>query len=157
MLRTTLAELLPVHRIKVPLRAKDKAGLIEELADSLAKACGVGESAKEDMRMAVLAREAVLSTGIGGGVALPHGRSEAIGELAVFGGRTDGPVDFEAVDGRPVEIIVLVVGPESASDEHIGALSRIGRLFRSDSLKQELIAAESAEDFHDAIRRAETS
>lgn len=150
-----LTELLSAERVKIPLEASDKRGLIEELSSLVARVSGVPESA-DDIRDAVLEREAVLSTGIGGGVAIPHGKSSAVGELVLVAGRTEEPVDFEALDTQPVRLLVMLVGPESAAGLHIKVLSRISRLLRQDSLRERLIAAPSAEEFLSVIQDAES-
>jgi mannitol/fructose-specific phosphotransferase system IIA component (Ntr-type) len=150
-----LADLLPVERIRVPLESTDKRGLIEELCGLLRVSCGASPEDEREILDAVLAREAVLSTGIGGGVAIPHGKSEAVGDLVLVAGRTRSPVDFDSLDERPVSIVLLLVGPESAAGLHVKALSRISRVLRSESLRERLVAAETAIAFHDALRAAE--
>ncbi len=150
-----LAELLSPERVKIPLVATDKRGLIEELADLVAEVADVPEEA-ETIREAVLEREAVLSTGIGGGVGIPHGKTSKVGELVLVAGRTPRPVDFEALDSRPVQILMMLVGPESAAGLHIKVLSRISRLLRQEELRERLLRAEDAEGFLSVLRDAES-
>jgi len=150
-----LTDLLSPDRIKIPLQSGDKPGVIAELSEFLADGCELDSNGREEILRAVLAREEVLSTGIGGGLAIPHGRSEAIDQLVLVAGRTAEPIDFGALDGRPVQIILLLVGPESESDRHIKVLSRIGRLLRSKDVRNDLIAAESSAAFYDVLKRAE--
>jgi len=153
----TLADLLSPDRIKIPLLSKDKLGVIAELSEFLAEVCGVGQDERADIRKAVLAREAVLSTGIGGGLAIPHGRSESLQHLVLVAGRTLEPIDFDAIDGRPVELVLLLVGPESEADQHVSVLSRIARLLRSEAVRNDLVASESSAAFYDVLREAEKS
>lgn len=150
-----LTELLSPDRVKIPLSATDKRGLIEELADLVAEVAGVPEEAPT-IREAVLEREAVLSTGIGGGVAIPHGKTTKVGDLVLVAGRTVRPVDFEALDSRPVQILMMLVGPESAAGLHIKVLSRISRLLRQDALRERLLQAEDAQGFLSVLRDAES-
>ncbi len=150
-----LTELLPPEHVKIPLASADKAGLIDELATFLARVSGVPEEA-EAIREAVLEREKVLSTGIGGGVAIPHGKTGRVEGLVLVAGTTRDPVDFEALDDRPVRLLMMLVGPESAASLHVKVLSRIGRLMRREELRDRLIAAETPEAFLSVIRRAET-
>ena len=157
MSQILLTDLLTTDRIRVPLDAEDKPGLIEELCAFLATSCGVGPEEEAKLRDAVFERETVLSTGIGSGVAIPHGKTEAVDDLLLVAGRTKVPVDFDALDERPVRLVLLLVGPESAAGLHVKVLSRIGRLLRSPELRARLAEAESAEAFHDALRQAETA
>lgn len=157
MSQLLLADLLTPERIRIPLQARDKTGIIEELCAFLARGSGATPDEEEEIRQAVLEREKVLSTGIGGGVAIPHGKSEAVEDLVLVAGRTAAPVDFEALDERPVRIVMLLVGPESAASLHVKVLSRISRVLRSPELRDRLAGAESPEAFHEILRRAETA
>jgi fructose PTS system EIIBC or EIIC component len=149
-----LTELLSVERIKIPLQAQTKDDLLRELVDVCADAHGIEDRA--DMLRAVREREAVLSTGIGHGVAIPHGKSAAVGVLRMAAGRAATPIDFDALDGDPVSLFFLLVGPESAAGPHIKALSRISRLVRRDDVRERLVSATTAEEFLHALREAET-
>ena len=150
-----LSELLPPERIRIPLQAKSKDDLLDELVGIL-QANGEAGDAGEVLR-AVREREAVLSTGIGSGVAIPHGKSPEVSSLCMAAGVTAEPVDFEALDGRPVNLLFLLVGPDSAAGEHVKALSRISRLVRSDSFRTRLATASSPEEFHAILAEAEQS
>jgi fructose PTS system EIIBC or EIIC component len=149
-----LTELLAVERIKIPLQAQTKDDLLRELVDVCANAHGIEDRA--DMLRAVREREAVLSTGIGHGVAIPHGKTATVGGLRMAAGRSEEPIDFDALDGEPVRLFFLLVGPESAAGPHIKALSRISRLVRRDDVRERLVSATSAEEFLQALQEAET-
>ena len=155
MSHPVLASLLTTDRVLIPIEARDKRGVLEEMCAFLADRAGVEARQAEEILAAVLDREKVLTTGIGGGVAIPHGRSESLDDLVLVAGRTAGPVEFEALDGRPVRIVMLLVGPESAAGRHVQALSRIGRLLRSVSLRESLVRAATPDDFVEALRVAE--
>jgi mannitol/fructose-specific phosphotransferase system IIA component (Ntr-type) len=148
-----LTELLSIERIKIPLESQNKDDLLRELVNV---AAGPGASDREDLLRAVREREAVLSTGIGHGVAIPHGKSSAVNDLRMAAGRSARPVDFDALDGEPVSLFFLLVGPESAAGPHIKALSRISRLVRKDEVREKLVAARDAAEFLDALREAES-
>ncbi len=148
-----LSELLSTNRIKVPMGSRSKDDILRELVSLVAD--GRGEADGEAILAAVREREQVLSTGIGGGVAIPHGKSPHVDQLLLAAGVTREPVDFDALDGQPVQLFFLLVGPESAAGAHVKALSRISRLLRRDQLRQELIAARSAEDFLRMIAASE--
>lgn len=147
-----LTELLTPERIKIPLEARSKEELLRELVSAVT---GSDREDHDDVLRAVREREAVLSTGIGHGVAIPHGKSAAVGELRMAAGRTREPIDFDALDGQPVSLVFLLVGPESAAGPHIKALSRISRIVRRDDVRDRLIAASSADEFLQALQDAE--
>lgn len=149
-----LTELLSVERIRIPLQARTKDELLEELVSVCADCNDIED--REDVLRAVREREAVLSTGIGHGVAIPHGKSAAVSQLRMAAGRSAEPVDFDALDGEPVSLFFLLVGPESAAGPHIKALSRISRLVRQDEVRQRLIAAQTPEEFLHTLQEAES-
>lgn len=155
MAQLLLVDLLTPDRIKIPLESVDKAGLIAELCALLARAEGLDEAEEAEIRQAVLDREEVLSTGIGGGVAIPHGKSGAVEDLVLVAGRTKKAVDFDALDARPVRIVLLLVGPESAAGLHVKVLSRISRVLRSRELRERLVEASTPEEFLAILRDAE--
>jgi len=148
-----LTELLTPDRIRIPLRAENKDALLRELVQVLAADRSIDES---EVLRAVRERESVLSTGIGHGVAIPHGKSSAVPELRMAAGLTASPIEFDALDGQPVALFFLLVGPETAAGPHIKALSRISRLVRRDDVRDRLIGAKSSAEFLEALRDAET-
>ena len=148
-----LSELLSTARVKVPLTATTKDDLLEELVGLLVQD-HCAEDPAEVLRV-VREREAILSTGIGSGVAIPHGKSPVCTGLSIAAGVTSGPVDFDALDGEPVRLVFLLVGPETAAGAHIKALSRISRLVRKDAVRERLMGAGSAQEFFDVLREAE--
>ncbi|MGH7533652.1 MAG: PTS sugar transporter subunit IIA, partial [Gemmatimonadales bacterium] len=115
-----LTDLLHPDRVRVPLAGRDKPGILRELSRLLAERTGGQE---EDILRAVEEREAVLSTGIGYGVAIPHGRATSVPELSLVAGATTTGIDFDSVDGVPVRLFFLLVGPENAAGHHVKALS----------------------------------
>ena len=139
-----LSEFLSPDHVVVPLSARDKTGVLAELTRVLvAKVGGSYEAILE----AVTERESVLSTGIGEGVAIPHARSAAAPELGVVGGVNPIPVPFDAIDGRPVQLFFLIVGPEAAAGPHVKALSRIAHVVRHEEVRRRLIGARTATEF----------
>jgi fructose-specific phosphotransferase system IIA component len=148
-----LTELLTPEWIKIPLEARTKDDLLRELVGVIVQTDGVDDP--QDVLRAVREREAVLSTGIGNGVAIPHGKSSAVPRLRMAAGLSREPVDFDALDGQPVNLFFLLVGPESAAGSHIKALSRISRLVRKESVRGRLAAARDANEFFEALRDAE--
>jgi fructose PTS system EIIBC or EIIC component len=148
-----LSELLTPERIKIPLVSVTKDDLLGELVQVVGSTTPVHDI--NDVLRAVREREEVLSTGIGNGVAIPHGKSAAVPSLAMAAGVTREPVDFEALDGKPVSLFFLLIGPESAAGQHVKALSRISRLLRRDSFRQRLCDAATPEEFFEVLREGE--
>jgi fructose-specific phosphotransferase system IIA component len=150
-----LTDLLTPDRIRIPLRSTDKDELLEELVDLVGNSSVVKD--KSEVLRAVREREEVLSTGIGSGVAIPHGKSGGISELALVAGVKPNGIDFEALDGKPVSLFFLLVGPESAAGQHVKALSRISRLLRRDSFRVRLMESGSPDEFYSIIAEAEAT
>jgi nitrogen PTS system EIIA component len=148
-----LGDLLQPIRIRVPLAGRDKSAVLRELA-GLAVADGGGGQFQDVLR-AVEAREAVLSTGIGYGVAVPHGTSPTLPDLRLVAGTTAEPVGFDSLDGQPVRLFFLLVGPEHSAGAHVKALSRIVRLVRREPFRQRLLAARDADEFYRFLCDAE--
>jgi mannitol/fructose-specific phosphotransferase system IIA component (Ntr-type) len=148
-----LTELLTADRVRIPLQARSKESLLRELVDIVA--ADESEADRREILRAVEEREAVLSTGIGHGVAIPHGKSQVVGELRMAAGTTVEPVEFDALDGQPVGLFFLLVGPETAAGPHIKALSRISRLVRRDDVRDRLAHARTPAEFLHALHEAE--
>ena len=150
-----LSELLTADRVKVPLGSRSKEEMLRELVE-----LAVGDRGSrvvETVLAAVRDREGVLSTGIGGGVAIPHGKTTAIDQLVMAAGLARDPVEFDALDAQPVELFFLLIGPESASGAHVKALSRISRLLRREPLRNALRAAGDPEAFLRIVRESEAA
>lgn len=146
-----LTELLAPDRIKVPLTASDKAGVLRELTELLAAA---GGHQPAPLLTAVLAREELLSTGIGHGIAIPHAKAD-VGQLSMVSGSLPAGIEFDALDAEPVRLFFLLIGPESAAGEHVKALSRIARLVRRESVRDALLGAATPAEFYQILVEAE--
>ena len=150
-----LTDLLDSERVRVPLAASQKDELLRELVDLV---MGPGQEAvSEEVLRAVLERETVLSTGIGGGVAIPHAKTDAVSSLRIAAGRTAHGVEYDALDGEPVRLCFLLVGPESDASAHVKALSRIARVVRRESVREKLNQAANAEEFLRVLDQAEAA
>ena len=139
----TLLEILSGDSIIVDLKGNTKEEILEELEGA------VDESKITDRQKvleAVLQREEIMSTGIGHGIAIPHGKSEFVKELGgVLGIKRDG-VDFDSLDGRPTFIFFLLVSPMDVSGPHIKALARISRLLKGEEFRKRLIDVGSRDE-----------
>ena len=149
-----LTDLLTPERIKIPLVASEKDALLRELVELVGNENGADPAQILD---AVREREKVLSTGIGNGVAIPHGKSASVGQLTLAAGVARDGVDFEALDGKPVQLFFLLVGPESAAGDHVKALSRIARLLQRDTFRTRLCSASHPDEFYAIVSEAETT
>jgi nitrogen PTS system EIIA component len=147
-----LTELLRPDRVVMPLAARDKKSAIAELTRHLTESCGGNF---EEVLKAVEEREAVLSTGIGFGVAIPHARSPEVRELSLVCGVSPSPVPFDSIDGEPVRLFFLIVGPESTAGQHVKVLGRIARLVRRENLRQRLCDAKTPDEFYSVLLEAE--
>lgn len=134
----TLMEILSGKSIIVGLSGQTKQEILEELVDALEVGDKITD--REKVLEAVFQREEIMSTGIGHGIAIPHGKSEYVKELGgVLGIKQEG-VEFDSLDGQPTFIFFLLVSPMDVSGPHIKALARISRLLKGEDFRKELIA-----------------
>ena len=147
-----LTDLLTPDGVRVPLASSDKAGVLRELTQLLASQVGADAEA---LLAAVLVRERKLSTGIGHGIAIPHAKSPLLDRLYLVCGSSPAGIDFGSLDGAPVHLLFLLMGPESAAGDHVKALSQIAGVVRRETLRQELIEAPNSDVFRQTLREAE--
>ena len=150
-----LTEILKPQNIKVPLQAKVKSEAIKELVDLLAANGDVLDAPK--VLEAVLDREATRTTGIGNGLAIPHGKCTGTDHLVMAIGRPATPIDFQAIDGRPVNLIWLLSSPPDKTGPHIHALARISRLMTIDRFRQALAQAKTPDEIYQSIVQQENA
>ena len=148
-----LLDILSEKSVIVGLQGETKEEIIEELVDSLEK--GVAISDREKVLQSVLDREKIMSTGIGDGIAIPHGKSDAVITLSAAIGTQKRGANFEALDGEPAYVFFLLVSPANISGPHIKALARISRLLKNEDFKKRLTAASSPEELIGEISEEE--
>lgn len=141
-----ILDILDPRAIRVPLASTEKREAIRELVDLLAETGQV--SAAENVDRVVWEREQQRSTGIGEGLAIPHGKTDATDRLVMAIGRPAEPMDFGSVDGKPVRLLVLLASPPQNTADHIQALGRVTRLMSDAEFRGRMYRAESAEDLH---------
>lgn len=144
-----LMEILSVNRIKIPLANTKKEKIIEEMVGVIADSVKLEN--KAEILKAVLDREAVMSTGVGDEVAIPHGKSENLTEIIAALGITKDPIDFNSLDDRPVRLIWLLIGPQDKTGPHLKALSRISRLMHKKEFRERLIQTAAPKEAMDVI------
>lgn len=133
-----IANFLERNCVVLSMRVKSKKQALEELADHAAEATGLSERRIFDV---LLERERLGTTGVGGGIAIPHGKLSELDRLFACFARLDESVDFDAVDDKPVDLIFLLLAPESAGADHLKALARISRVLRDDCICEKLRTA----------------
>jgi PTS system fructose-specific IIC component len=135
------------------LRGKQKEEVINELIDLFKQDTRVNDV--EKVRTAVLDREKIMSTGVGKGFAIPHGKTDAINEIIAAFGKTDSPIDYQALDNKPVNLVFLLVGKDNLVSTHIKLLSRISRMMNKDEFREGLLKANSSEDIFELFKKEE--
>jgi fructose-specific phosphotransferase system IIA component len=149
-----LTQILKLECVKVPLEGKDKTAVITELVELLDKQGFLSD--KPMVLDSVLAREKTRSTGIGSGVAIPHGKCKGVNDLVMAMGVTAAPLDFDSADGAGVSIIALLVSPAEKTGPHIQMLARISRLMLDEALRKKIEESKSAKELYDLIKQKES-
>jgi PTS system nitrogen regulatory IIA component len=137
-----LTDLVAPNAIVPALKVNGKKQAIQELAGKAAKLSGQNERLIFDTLMQ---REKLGSTGVGNGIAIPHGKLPKLEKLFGLFARLDRPIDFEALDGQPVDLIFLLLAPEAAGADHLKALARVARLLRDADVVRKLRDSRDAE------------
>jgi len=137
-----LLEFIDSKNVVVDLKALDKKGVLEELAAPLAAAAGMGAA---DMVRVLMERERLGSTGIGGGIGIPHGKLKKLDNLVMGFGLSRRGVPFDAIDGKPAHIFFVLITPENSTGLHLKVLARISRLLKNEPFKERLKTATDAE------------
>jgi PTS system nitrogen regulatory IIA component len=144
-----IMDILVRDAVILNLDVRSKREALVEMSAALAK---VEPQIEADRLLEVLLeREALQSTGIGEGVAIPHGKMAGLDRLVASFARSPGGIDFESIDGRPTQHFFLLVVPEHSGGQYLKALARISRFFRDAAFRQQLVEAESLEDVVRAI------
>jgi len=150
-----LSKILTAERIRVPLSGADKTSVITELVDVLHETGGLSD--RDAALEAVLKRETERTTGIGYGLAIPHGKSDGCKELVIAAGKPAEPIDFQSLDQRPVTFVVLLVSPPDQTGPHIQALAKISRLMNMEDFRSAVDRVQSAEELHSVIQQFEAN
>ncbi len=140
--------------VSAGLKANSKKQVLQELAAMAARGSDLDE---RDIFDALLQRERLGSTGIGNGLAIPHGRFARLGRLFGVFARLDRPVDFEAVDGLPVDLIFVLLAPEGAGADHLQGMARVARLLRTPSVVAALRSSRDADALYSILTQGDTS
>ncbi|MBF0118207.1 MAG: PTS sugar transporter subunit IIA [Desulfobacterales bacterium] len=142
-------DVLEKEAILLNLKSTDKRGVIEELAEAVAM---ISQISKDILVQILMDREKLGSTGIGKGIAIPHGKLKDINNAIVGFGRSKEGVKFEAIDRRPCHIFFLIITPESSASVHLNLLGQIARMLKNETFKEKLISAFDPEEIYNIIR-----
>jgi PTS system nitrogen regulatory IIA component len=150
--RNVIMKILDVLRreaICADLKARDKKGILEELAAPVAATADVN---RDEIIRVLMERERLGSTGIGGGIGIPHGKLKELRTLVLGFGLSRAGVDFESMDGKPTHIFFLLLTPENSTGLHLKVLARISRILKNDLFKEKLMAAATTEEIYAIIQ-----
>lgn len=147
-------QLLSPDGVIANLKANSKKQALQELSARAAKITGQHERAIFDT---LLERERLGTTGVGNGIAIPHGRLPGLDKLYGLFARVERPIDFDSIDEMPVDLIFLLLAPESAGADHLKALARVSRLLRDKGVCEKLRGAESADAIYALLTDSPTS
>lgn len=149
-----LTDLIGREDIFVPFKASCKKQVLQDLASIAAEKTGISE---REIFQTLLEREKLGSTGVGNGIAIPHGKLSKLDKITGFVAFLENPIDFDAMDDQPVDIVFLLLAPDMAGADHLKALSRIARVLREPDMLEKLRNSGDAETIHELLSLAQTS
>jgi PTS system nitrogen regulatory IIA component len=148
-----LNETFPPELIKVGLEAEDKDEAFEELVDFFCQA--THSSARDEILAAIRDRESKMSTGIKKGIAIPHGKTNAVDRVYGILGISKKGIDYDALDGEPVYLLFLMLAPQKDSEKHLRLLKRLAELLDNPQFYTDLVAQNSPQSAHAVIKKYE--
>jgi PTS system nitrogen regulatory IIA component len=143
-----ILDVLSKEAVNVDLKATDKKGILDELVSPIARITSISS---EELVKVLIERERLGSTGIGGGIGIPHGKFKNLDSLMLGFGLSRRGVDFESIDGRPTHIFFLLLTPENSAGLHLKLLAQISRLLKNDEFKTQLTQCDSEEKVFEII------
>ena len=146
-------ELLDEKFILTDFKSDDKEYIINELIDLYKENDKVNDI--EKVRTAILDREKIMSTGVGNGFAIPHGKTNAVTDVIAAFGKTTHDINYDALDGNPVHLVFLLVGRDDTVSKHIKLLSRISRLMNKEEFRERLVNSNSKEEIINIFKEEE--
>ncbi|HOI28188.1 MAG TPA: PTS sugar transporter subunit IIA [Melioribacteraceae bacterium] len=148
-----ICDILRKDKIIPSMNSKFKNDAINELINLFKEDDRVKDV--ESMRDSVHDREKIMSTGVGKGFAIPHAKSNSVTDIIAAFGKSDEPIDFQALDGQPVNLIFLLVGKENLVGPHIKLLSRISRMMNKEEFRESLSKAKTSDEIFDLFENEE--
>jgi len=150
-----ISEILEVEFISPKVEGNDKETVLNNMVDLVSKSSKIID--KEKVRNAIFNREKIMSTGVGKGFAIPHGKTDGITDIVAAFGITENDINFESLDGEPVKFIFLLVGKENLVGPHLKLLSRISRLLNKDEFRAKLASTTTSEEIKELFEQEEKS
>jgi PTS system nitrogen regulatory IIA component len=147
-----IRDLLRPEAVVAGLKAANKKQALQELARHAAAVTGANERKVFDT---ILERERLGTTGVGSGIAIPHGKLPELTRLYGVFARLERPIDFDAIDEQPVDLVFLLLAPESAGADHLKALARVSRLLRDSAMCEKLRGAKTADGLYLLLTQSE--
>ena len=144
-----ISELLDKKCIIADLKARDKKGAIDELATAAARAT---IATHQQIAQVLIEREQLGSTGIGGGIAIPHGKLSSANSINIGFALSPDGVEYDSLDNKPVHIFFVLLTPENSTGGHLKVLAQISKLLKMNQFKDQLLAATSIDEIHDIIK-----
>jgi len=144
-----ISDILSKDTINLNLKSSDKESVIKELISLLAKTGSIVD--KEEFFNAVWGREKTYSTGIGMGIAIPHGKSKAVKDAAIAFGKSERGIDFDSLDGKPAHLFFLIAVPEESHDLHLKLISTLSRKLMHEEVRRALYEADTEEKVLEAL------
>lgn len=148
-----ICDILRADKVLSSMEGTNKTEIIDELINLFKSDDRVRNL--EEMRNAVHDREKIMSTGVGKGFAIPHAKTDSVNEIIASFGRLEKPIDFQALDEQPVNLVFLLVGKESLVGPHIKLLSRISRMMNKDEFRESLANAKTSEEIYSLFENEE--
>ena len=149
-----IVDILSPSSVKVPLHATEKHAILDELVDLITESGLCPDP--EGVKRAVWERETIRTTGIGMGLAIPHGKCATVPGLVLAIGKPSTPIEFGSLDKKPVELVILLISNPEKKDDHIQALGKISKIMTSPEFRQRAYAATTAAELFGLFREAES-
>ena len=150
-----ISDILTENLVATGLPGNTKNEVIDAMIDLVASSPKVTD--KEKVRKAIFEREEIMSTGVGNGFAIPHGKTEAVADIVAAFAVTARPIDYQSLDEKPVRLVFLLVGKDNLVGPHIKLLSRISRLMNKEEFRKRLLDLKSPREILDAFRQEEAT
>jgi fructose-specific phosphotransferase system IIA component len=150
-----ISDILTEDLVVAGLEGKSKNEIIDAMVTIVARSPKVLD--RDKIRDAIFEREKIMSTGVGNGFAIPHGKTDAVSDIVAAFAVTNGPIDYDSLDEKPVRLVFLLVGKDNLVGPHIKLLSRISRLMNKEEFRQKLLTAGSAPKILELFRQEEAS
>jgi len=150
-----ISDILTENLVATGLAGSTKNDIIDAMIDLVASSPKVLD--KEKVRKAIFEREEIMSTGVGNGFAIPHGKTEAVADIVAAFAVTAQPIDYQSLDEKPVRLVFLLVGKDNLVGPHIKLLSRISRLMNKEEFRRRLLELKTPKEILEAFRQEEAT